>query len=61
MYAGQIPARATITAHLEAGRYDEAIPLLRTRLQLEPEHVESLYNLPWSTATGCSSPKPASC
>ncbi len=26
-------------------RYDEAIPLLRTRLQLEPEHVESLYNL----------------
>jgi hypothetical protein len=32
--AGQIPARATITALLEAGRYDEAIPLLRTRLQL---------------------------
>ena len=30
---------------MEAGRYDEAIPLLRTRLQLEPEHVESLYNL----------------
>ena len=43
--AGQIPARATIAAHLEAGRYDEAIPLLRTRLQLEPDHVESLYNL----------------
>ena len=43
--AGQIPARATITAHLEAGRYDEAIPLLLTRLQLEPDHVESLYNL----------------
>ena len=31
--AGQIPGRATIAAHLEAGRYDEAIPLLRTRLQ----------------------------
>ncbi len=45
MYAGQIPARATITALLESGRFDEAIPLLRTRLQLEPEHVESLYNL----------------
>jgi tetratricopeptide (TPR) repeat protein len=43
--AGQIPARATITALLESGRYDEAIPLLRTRLQLEPDHVESLYNL----------------
>ena len=33
--AGQVPASETITAHLEAGRYDEAIPLLRTRLQLE--------------------------
>ena len=43
--SGQIPARATIAAHLEAGRYDEAIPLLLTRLQLEPDHVESLYNL----------------
>jgi tetratricopeptide (TPR) repeat protein len=43
--AGQVPASATITAHLQAGRYDEAIPLLRTRLQLEPDHVESLYNL----------------
>ncbi len=43
--AGQVPASATIAAHLEAGRYDEAIPLLRTRLQLEPGHVESLYNL----------------
>jgi tetratricopeptide (TPR) repeat protein len=42
---GQVPASETITAHLEAGRYDEAIPLLRTRLQLEPDHVESLYNL----------------
>jgi hypothetical protein len=26
--AGQVPARATITAHLEAGRYHEALPLL---------------------------------
>jgi len=43
--SGQVPASATITAHLEAGRYDEAIPLLRTRLKLEPDHVESLYNL----------------
>jgi Flp pilus assembly protein TadD len=43
--SGQVPASATITAHLEAGRYDQAIPLLRTRLQLEPDHVESLYNL----------------
>jgi tetratricopeptide (TPR) repeat protein len=43
--SGQVPASATITSHLEAGRYDEAIPLLRTRLQLEPDHVESLYNL----------------
>ena len=43
--AGQLPASATINKHLEAGRYDEAIPLLRTRLQLEPEHVECLYSL----------------
>jgi Flp pilus assembly protein TadD len=43
--AGQVPASATITAHLQAGRCDEAIPLLRTRLQLEPDHVVSLYNL----------------
>jgi Flp pilus assembly protein TadD len=43
--SGQLPASASIAAHLEAGRYDEAIPLLRTRLQLEPDHVESLYNL----------------
>jgi cytochrome c-type biogenesis protein CcmH/NrfG len=34
-----------LSAHLKAGRHDEAIPLLRTRLQLEPGHVESLYNL----------------
>ena len=27
--AGQVPASATITAHLEAGRYDEADRLLR--------------------------------
>ena len=43
--SGQVPASATITALLEAGRYDQAIPLLRTRLQLEPGDVESLYNL----------------
>ena len=43
--AGQLPASATINEHLEAGRYDEAIQLLPTRLQLEPDHVESLYNL----------------
>lgn len=43
--AGQVPASATITKLLQAGRYDDAIPLLRTRLQLEPDHVESLYNL----------------
>jgi tetratricopeptide (TPR) repeat protein len=43
--SGQVPASASIAAHLEAGRYDEAIPLLSTRLQLEPDHVESLYNL----------------
>jgi tetratricopeptide (TPR) repeat protein len=43
--AGQVPASDTITALLEAGRYDEAIPLLRTRLQLQPDHVDSLYNL----------------
>jgi Flp pilus assembly protein TadD len=43
--ADQLPASETITAHLEAGRFEEAIPLLRTRLQLEPNHVESLYNL----------------
>ena len=29
--SGQLPASASIAAHLEAGRYDEAIPLLRTR------------------------------
>ena len=40
-----MPASATIAEHLNAGRYDEEIPLLRTRLQLEPDHVESLYNL----------------
>lgn len=43
--ADQLPASATIAEHLQAGRYDEAIPLLLTRLQLEPDHVESLYNL----------------
>ena len=43
--ADQLPASATIARHLQAGRYDEAIPLLITRLQLEPDHVESLYNL----------------
>jgi Flp pilus assembly protein TadD len=43
--ADQLPASATINEHLQAGRYDEAIPLLRMRLQLEPDHVESLYNL----------------
>ena len=43
--AGQLPASATINEHLEAGRYDEAIQLLPTRLQLEPDHVESLYSL----------------
>ena len=32
--ADQLPASATINEHLAAGRYDEAIPLLRTRLQL---------------------------
>lgn len=41
--ADQLPASATINEHLQAGRYDEAIPLLRDRLQLEPDHVESLY------------------
>jgi tetratricopeptide (TPR) repeat protein len=40
-----VSASASIAAHLEAGRYDEAIPLLRTRLQLEPNHVGTLYNL----------------
>lgn len=44
-HADQLPASTTIAGHLEAGRYDEAIPLLRTRLQLEPDHIESLYNL----------------
>lgn len=43
--AGQVPASATIAEHLAAGRYDDAIPLLRTRLRLEPDHLESLYNL----------------
>ena len=43
--ADQLSSSASIAEHLEAGRYAEAIPLLRTRLQLEPEHIESLYNL----------------
>jgi tetratricopeptide (TPR) repeat protein len=43
--ADQLPASATIARHLQAGRYDEAIPLLITRLQLEPDHALSLYNL----------------
>jgi cytochrome c-type biogenesis protein CcmH/NrfG len=30
---------------LDVGFSDGAIPLLRTRLQMEPDHVESLYNL----------------
>ena len=41
----QLPASANIAEHLNAGRCDEAIPLLITRLQLEPDHVESLFNL----------------
>lgn len=41
----QLPASATIAEHLEAGRYDQAIPLLKTRLQLQPDDTESLYNL----------------
>lgn len=43
--ADQQPSSTTIAEHLEAGRYEQAIPLLHTRLQLEPDHVESLYNL----------------
>lgn len=43
--ADQLPSSAAIAEHLESGRYAEAIPLLRTRLQLEPDHIESLYNL----------------
>ena len=59
--ADQVPASETITAHLEAGRFEEAIPLLRTRLQLEPDHVESLYTSAWSAATGWSSRRRVSC
>ena len=41
----QRPARETITEHLQAGRYEEAIPLLETTLRLEPNDVNSLTNL----------------
>jgi len=43
--ADQRPARETITEHLEAGRYAEAIPLLETTLQLQPDDVQSLTQL----------------
>jgi Flp pilus assembly protein TadD len=43
--ADQRPARDTITEHLEAGRYAEAIPLLETTLQLQPDDVQSLTQL----------------
>ncbi len=43
--ADQRPASETITAHLEAGRYAEAIPLLEATLQLQPDDVESLTQL----------------
>jgi hypothetical protein len=41
----QRPASATITAHLQAGRYEEAIPLLETILRLEPNTINSFTNL----------------
>jgi tetratricopeptide (TPR) repeat protein len=41
----QRPASETITEHLEAGRYEEAIPLLEASLQLQPDDVESLTQL----------------
>jgi tetratricopeptide (TPR) repeat protein len=34
----------TITEHLRAGRYEEAIPLLETTLRLEPNDLNSLTN-----------------
>jgi tetratricopeptide (TPR) repeat protein len=43
--ADQQPARETITEHLEAGRYADAIPLLETTLQLQPDDVQSLAQL----------------
>ena len=41
----QRPASETITEHLQAGRYEEAIPLLETTLRLEPNDLHSLTNL----------------
>ncbi len=41
----QRPASETITEHLQAGRYEEAIPLLETTLRLEPNDLNSLTNL----------------
>jgi len=58
---GQVPANATSTPHREIGRYDEASPLLRTRLQLEPDHGGAFTTWAWSAATGWSSQKPGSC
>jgi len=43
--ADQVPSSAEIAKHLAAGRMEEAIPLLRMKLQLEPNDVETLYNL----------------
>ncbi|MEY4354746.1 MAG: hypothetical protein RLZZ609_2987 [Cyanobacteriota bacterium] len=43
--ADQRPARVTINEQLEAGRYAEAIPLLETTLQLQPDDVRSLTQL----------------
>jgi Flp pilus assembly protein TadD len=40
----QRPASETITEHLRAGRYEEAIPLLETTLRLEPNDLNSLTN-----------------
>ena len=39
------PAMATIGPLLKQRRFDEARLLLETLLQLQPEHLEALYNL----------------
>ena len=59
--SGQVPASATITAHLEAGRYDQAIPLLRTGCSWSPITGRASTTWGWSAATAMSSQKPGSC
>jgi tetratricopeptide (TPR) repeat protein len=43
--SAEAPAMASIVPLLQQRRFAEARPLLETLLQLQPEHLEALYNL----------------